>query len=286
MPATTTGTPFSLNVPSASTDTADLFGLYLKPNMSTINTYAAHKGTAQTFSALQTFSAGLTVSAGTLTAAAGVTVSSGGAAITGTLAVTGAITATTSIASTTTMTAGTGLTVTSGGATITAGGLTITAGGATVNAGGVILANNTALQVKNTSGTAINAVVIDGSNQLVLGNASIGGATYVNGGTGQAIYLAPNATNQHIFQSNGYVGIGQTSAGSALDVKGTLRLSGSTSGYVGFAPAAAAGSTTYTLPSSDGSAGQLLSTNGAGTLSWATSSGGGGGARALLLMGA
>ena len=69
------------------------------------------------------------------------------------------------------------------------------------------------------------------------------------------------------------LGIGTSSPGSTLDVKGTLRLSGSTSGYVGFAPAAAAGSTTYTLPSADGSGGQVLSTNGSGTLSWATDRG-------------
>jgi hypothetical protein len=68
--------------------------------------------------------------------------------------------------------------------------------------------------------------------------------------------------------SSGNVGIGTTAPGSALDVKGALRLSGSTSGYVGFAPAAAAGSTTYTLPSADGGNGQVLTTNGAGALSW------------------
>lgn len=74
--------------------------------------------------------------------------------------------------------------------------------------------------------------------------------------------------------SNGYVGIG-TTPGSALDVKGTLRLSGSSSGWVGFAPAAAAGAITYTLPSADGTTGQVLSTSGAAVLSWATAGGGG-----------
>jgi len=54
-----------------------------------------------------------------------------------------------------------------------------------------------------------------------------------------------------------------------------IRLTGTTSGYVGLAPAAAAGSTTYTLPAADGTSGQVLSTNGSGVLSWATASGGG-----------
>jgi hypothetical protein len=69
--------------------------------------------------------------------------------------------------------------------------------------------------------------------------------------------------------STGNVGINTATPGSKLDVKGTLRLSGSTSGYVGLAPAAAAGSTTYTLPAADGTAGQALVTNGSGTLSFA-----------------
>ncbi|OFY84986.1 MAG: hypothetical protein A2236_03195 [Bacteroidetes bacterium RIFOXYA2_FULL_33_7] len=72
--------------------------------------------------------------------------------------------------------------------------------------------------------------------------------------------------------NDGKVGIANTAPGSELDVKGTLRLTGSTSGYVGFAPAAAAGSTTYTLPSADGTTGQVLQTNGSGVLSWLTPS--------------
>lgn len=78
------------------------------------------------------------------------------------------------------------------------------------------------------------------------------------------------STERLVIDNNGYVGINQTTPGSMLDVKGTLRLSGSTSGYVGFSPAAAAGSVTYTLPSADGTSGQVLQTNGSGTLSWQT----------------
>lgn len=71
----------------------------------------------------------------------------------------------------------------------------------------------------------------------------------------------------------GRIGIGTNSPGSTLDIKGIFRLSGSTSGYVGFAPASSAGSTVYTLPSADGSSGYVLSTNGSGTLSWVAQGG-------------
>jgi hypothetical protein len=53
-----------------------------------------------------------------------------------------------------------------------------------------------------------------------------------------------------------------------------LSITGSSSGYVRFQGAAAAGSTTYTLPSADGTTGQVLQTNGSGVLSWTSSSGG------------
>jgi hypothetical protein len=57
---------------------------------------------------------------------------------------------------------------------------------------------------------------------------------------------------------------------------GELRLPGSTSGYVGLKGAATAGSVTYTLPSADGTSGQVLSTNGSAALSWATVASSGG----------
>lgn len=83
-----------------------------------------------------------------------------------------------------------------------------------------------------------------------------------------------NGSEQVRLDTSGRLGINTTSPGSSLDVKGTLRLSGSTSGYVGLSPAAAAGSTTYTLPAADGTSGQFLSTNGSGTLSWSSAAGG------------
>lgn len=93
-------------------------------------------------------------------------------------------------------------------------------------------------------------------------------STTLTGGTG----VVALGTNQFYKDASGNIGIGTAAPGSKLDVKGTLRLSGATSGYVGLAPAAAAGSTTYTLPSTDGTSGQVLQTNGTATLSWATPS--------------
>lgn len=139
------------------------------------------------------------------------------------------------------------------------------------------------VSIKNTSATGFSSLnTFDSAGTLV------GGVGYGNSGT-----IAPWVSNYYLASVGtvplvlvtqnterlrvtpvGSVGINTTTPGSALDVKGTLRLSGATSGYVGFAPAAAAGSTTYTLPSADGTASQVLTTNGSGVLSWSTPSGG------------
>lgn len=133
----------------------------------------------------------------------------------------------------------------------------------------------------------INSGTIDGTS-IGASSASTGAFTTLttsstvtlNGGTANGVlYLngskVATSGSALVFDGTNF-GINTASPGSRLDVKGTLRLSGSTSGYVGLSPAAAAGSTTYTLPSADGTTGQFLSTNGTGTLSWASASAGGG----------
>ena len=50
----------------------------------------------------------------------------------------------------------------------------------------------------------------------------------------------------------------------------TLRLNGSTSGYTEIDAPAVAGNNTLSLPTSNGSTGDALVTNGSGTLSWAS----------------
>ncbi|HLP06372.1 MAG TPA: hypothetical protein VK152_13185, partial [Paludibacter sp.] len=94
-----------------------------------------------------------------------------------------------------------------------------------------------------------------GSNNIIIGtNISLPDATANAINLGGVLF--GTGTNSTVIGdpvvapvAGGKIGIGTNTPGSTLDVKGTLRLSGSTSGYVGFAPAAAAGSTTYTLPS-------------------------------------
>ena len=82
------------------------------------------------------------------------------------------------------------------------------------------------------------------------GNLSLAGNTLSSTNTDGDINIVPNGTGKVVLP--------------------ILRLSGSSSGYVGLQAAASAGSTTYTLPSTDGTAGQVLSTNGSATLAWAT----------------
>lgn len=114
------------------------------------------------------------------------------------------------------------------------------------------------------------AQTINADDGSVSGSAGLKSAS-----DGTAILaLQTKGTTAATVDASQNMGIGTTSPGSKLDVKGTLRLSGSTSGYVGLAPATAAGSTTYTLPSADGTNGQFLSTNGTGTLAWSTPTGG------------
>jgi hypothetical protein len=117
------------------------------------------------------------------------------------------------------------------------------------------------------SGTANAALFMDGNgnisstnrNNLVLGNST------THNTTGN-ILLNPNGT--------GFVGIGTTSPGELLSlgtagsIKGVLSLAGNTSGKITIEPAAAAGTWTFTLPTTTGTSSQVLTTDGSGVTSW------------------
>jgi hypothetical protein len=107
----------------------------------------------------------------------------------------------------------------------------------------------------------------------------------VSGGTGSPTWATPTISGGVITASgfsgplNGTVGATTPAAGTFTDVtlnaQGDVRFADSdSSNWVAFqGPATVASNVTWTLPSVDGTTGQVLSTNGSGTLSWATSSG-------------
>jgi len=117
-------------------------------------------------------------------------------------------------------------------------------------------------------GSALSAI----NSMRLVANGGTSTNTLSLDSTGNLVFTGDSTTERMRITGGGNVGIGTTTPGSALDIRGTLRLSGSTSGFVGFAPAASAGGTTYTLPSADGTSNQVLSTNGSGVLSWISTS--------------
>jgi len=124
---------------------------------------------------------------------------------------------------------------------------------------------------------------VKGGNGSASGNSSGGNVFIVGGsksGSGQDgdIYLGVSPA----FAARGRVKIGGTSTpttvlalGEAGSRSGTLSMDGSTSGTVTIQPAAAAGTYTLTLPTTDGAASEFLQTDGNGVLSWAAASGSG-----------
>jgi hypothetical protein len=108
------------------------------------------------------------------------------------------------------------------------------------------------------------------ASTIVTKNSSTASAVPLTGDLTQG-ELAVNVTDKRLFtKDSGGTVVEVGTNPTSMTIKTTLKLSGSTSGYVALQGAAAAGSTTYTLPSADGTSGQALTTNGSGTLSWAT----------------
>lgn len=108
---------------------------------------------------------------------------------------------------------------------------------------------------------------------MLMGSAGVSGNTLnIGGGTGAMnaattinFYTASNNTT-----TTGSVRASINSSG-LFSFNNGIALNGSSSGAVGLAAPAAAGSTTYTLPSADGSANMPLVTNGSAALSFGSS---------------
>jgi hypothetical protein len=127
------------------------------------------------------------------------------------------------------------------------------------------------LKWPQADGTADYVLKTNGSGQLSWTEQTGGGGT-------------PGGSDTQIQYNSGgsFAGAsGLVTDGSNLTInaQGDLRFADSdSSNWVAFqAPATIASNVTWTLPSADGTSGQVLSTDGSGALSWATASGGGGG---------
>ena len=122
-------------------------------------------------------------------------------------------------------------------------------------------------------------------NIIVNGSATFGNVVYVSGGatfasttdhTGAAKFNG--GATASTLQVTGNTTVGSTSTSATLGVCGSVLLFGQTplrfadadsSNWVAFrAPTTVGTNTTWSLPSGDGNAGEVLFTNGGGTLSW------------------
>ena len=159
--------------------------------------------------------------------------------------------------------------------------------------GGDITTSAATATIFNTNATTLSAG--GAATTLTLGYGSTGASTTnistgavaatitktINIGTGSA---ASSTTNVNLGSANGgtvtvnkdLVVSGDISAnGTSVMVKSLrfIETAGDSKDWVAFqAPASIATSLTWTLPGTDGSNGQVLSTNGSGTLAWATTS--------------
>ena len=159
----------------------------------------------------------------------------------------------------------------------------------------VSVTNTTAQLSGNTIAVCENDQTISGAwtftgNQTFQGNITLGNAvgdtitvtgtitsnliftdaTYDIGASGATrprdFFLSRNATVGGTLAVTGVATLGGTSAGELR----LLEPSGGGSSYIALLSPALAGTVSYTLPTADGSSGQVLSTNGSGTLSWGT----------------
>jgi hypothetical protein len=160
--------------------------------------------------------------------------------------------------------------------TITAGKATNLAGGATGSLPYQSAANTTTFLAAGTDGQVLKLASgvpswsSDTSGVTISDDTTTNATRYItfsNLTTGNETTLDVSSTKLQFNPSSGQLS-------SPIIASPLLSITGSSSGYVRFQGAAAAGSTTYTLPSSDGTTGQVLQTNGSGTLSWTTPTGG------------
>lgn len=136
------------------------------------------------------------------------------------------------------------------------------------------------------------SVACDGSYDVTItfGIAQAGRLVFVKAGGGSGGTGTPGGSDGQVqFNNSGAFGgssglayndttkalgvIGSVTVGQTGTATGEFKMNGTTSGTVTLKPAAAAGTWTMTLPSTAGTSGYVLSTNGSGVMSWITPGG-------------
>jgi hypothetical protein len=130
--------------------------------------------------------------------------------------------------------------------------LTIDSSGAVAIAGALTKGGNNVVTVGDT-GTVTSTMLLDGT----ILNADINASAAIAG-----TKISPDFGSQNV----------TTTGNVTVNAQGDLRFGDAdSSNWVAFqGPATVSSNVTWTLPSADGTANQVLSTNGSGTLSWAT----------------
>jgi hypothetical protein len=161
--------------------------------------------------------------------------------------------------------------------------------GSQVTSGAVAIAQGGTGQTAQAAGfnalspiTAVGDLIV-GTGTNTAGKLAIGSTNQVltvQGGT--ATWATPSGAttpggNNTQFQYNkggilgGLPNLTTDGTNTQLNNTSALRFSNATTNYVGFkAPASMSANTTWTLPGTDGSPGQVMVTNGSGVLTWAT----------------
>jgi hypothetical protein len=144
---------------------------------------------------------------------------------------------------------------------------------------GVSVPNGAKILVYN-NGTDVGAAITH-LTSLTLASAlpvASGGTGITSFGTGVATALGQNVTGSGgiVLATSPALTSPTVATSFTLNAQAPVRFADSdSSNYVAFqAPATVASNITWTLPSTDGTSNQVLTTNGSGTLSWSTPAGG------------
>jgi hypothetical protein len=148
-----------------------------------------------------------------------------------------------------------GNTLTFNGATTTTGDVTL--GSATSTTGGSIIMHD------NATGSSFTGTLVQADLAA--------SRTYTIPDAGGNASFVMTAGAQTIAGDKTFSGTTAINGGAAAAELRFLEPSGSGSNYTAFKAQAQLADVTYTLPAADGSSGQVLQTNGSGTLTWATS---------------